>query len=132
MNNPQIYRDITQVLEFFTKKGWSENMPKVWRFTLYPVMIDYILTMLSASADAYDMQEGREANIRKVISNLRKTMSLTRVFREAGVISIRQGDYLDRFYEKIDGQTHKWLKSVKKKTVKPEVCGGEAAACPCN
>lgn len=59
MNNPQIYRDITQVLEFFTKKGWSENMPKVWRFTLYTVVIDYILTMLSASADAYDMQEGR-------------------------------------------------------------------------
>ena len=56
MNNPQIYRDITQVLEFFTKKGWSENMPKVWRFTLYPVVIDYILTMLSAS-DVADIEK---------------------------------------------------------------------------
>lgn len=69
MKDPQIYRDVEIVLDFFMHRGWTDSLPKVWRFTVYPLVIGYILDMLSASADAYEVQEGRVENIGRVISN---------------------------------------------------------------
>jgi hypothetical protein len=72
---PQIYRDIELILEFYTNRGWSDSLPKVWRFTIYPLAIDYILTMLSSASDGYNIKEGREKNILTIISNLNKIYS---------------------------------------------------------
>ena len=112
---PQIYRDISLVLEFWMAHKWNESIPKIWRFTIYSHTLDYILEMVSASADAYEMQEGKEENIKKIISNLNKVRLITRMFFEKKVISVKQMNHIDEIYEKISNQANKWLNSIKHK-----------------
>ena len=59
MVSPQVYCDIEEVLMWFAGKDYSNSMPKVYRFTIYPLLLDYIMNMLSAAADAYELKEGR-------------------------------------------------------------------------
>ena len=112
---PQIYRDVSLILDFWMNRKWSDSIPKIWRFTIYSSVIGYVLEMVSASSDAYEMSEGREENIRKIISNLNKVMLVSRVFSENGVISYKQINYLDELSEKINSQAKKWLNSIKSK-----------------
>ncbi len=112
---PQIYRDVSLILDFWMNRKWSDSIPKIWRFTIYSKVLEYILEMVSASSDAYDMHEGREENIRKIISNLDKVMIVSRVFSENGVIGCRQMNRLDELAEKVNEQAKKWLNSIKHK-----------------
>ena len=116
MKEFQIYRDITLLLEYWMHRGWSESLPKIWRFTIYPSGLNYLLEMLSASSDAYEFQDERLRNINIVISNLRKFQTICRQLNEKDIISNKQMDYLTDIINKIDTQSKKWKNSVKKYT----------------
>lgn len=74
---------------WFAGKDYSNSMPKVYRFTIYPLLLNYIMNMLSASADAYELKEGRVENIGKILSNLAKVRTLSRLLRKHEVLSIK-------------------------------------------
>ena len=63
-------------------KKWSDSIPKIYRFSVYPQVLGYVLEMGSASSDAYELKDGKEENIKKVISNLNKMRLVTRMFCE--------------------------------------------------
>ena len=113
MVSPQVYCDITEVLNYFAKKDYSNSLPKVYRFTIYPLLLDYLLNMLSAAAEAYEIKEGRLENIGKILSNLTKVRTISRLFMDNEVLSVRQLDYLDRIYCKIENGAKKWRNSIK-------------------
>jgi len=114
MVSPQVYCDIEEVLMWFGSKEYSSSMPKVYRFTIYPLLLDYIMNMLSAAADAYELKEGRVENINKILSNLAKVRTVSRLLRKHEILSLRQHDYLDRVYVKIETGAKKWRSASKK------------------
>ena len=99
------------VLLYFTDEKRYKNIPKMWRFTLYPAILNYIVEMMTASADAFDFQEDRVKNIVKIMSSLRKVRAMTRVFMERRIISAKQSEYLSEIYDDIENQATKWKKS---------------------
>lgn len=109
--DPQIFRKCEMVLLYFTDDKWYKNIPKMWRFTLYPAILNCIIEMMTASADAFDFQENRISNIVRIMSSLRKVRAMTRVFKERRIISAKQSEYLSGIYDDIENQATKWKKS---------------------
>ena len=113
MKIPSVYRTIQSVFNCWIQKSFYNDMPKMWRFTIYTSGVNYILQMISDCSDAYESVDNRVAHLNSLISNLRKVQAITRAFCESHVISIKKMDYLDKQYESINTQVQKWRNSLK-------------------
>lgn len=101
-----IGRDTENILKEWMKM--SENVPKVYRHTIYPLVLTTLAQMISDIYFANAVKDERKWHLMNYIARLQSVKGLTRALHEAMVISHRKAHHLFDLYEGVSQQAVKW------------------------
>jgi len=110
-----IFKATDEILKMLMSDKVVNNMPKMWRHTFYPKMLDVILEMHSQIYYANTHVDERAEYLKHYLGQLERLRSLTRIAHEKRILTHRQSDMLCEMYESVGKQAAAWRKKADKR-----------------
>ena len=113
VHETMIYRKTEVLLTKLTERSIIDNMPKTFRYTIYPQMLREATEMLSLVYHAQTDKEERRMHLRRYLGRLEALKAYMRLAHKRQMVTHGQYNDIDVLLEDVGKQATAWKRSTK-------------------